>query len=489
MIATQISDSLTHAEMLTHMYASDATYNGRFLTGVLSTGIYCLPSCTARKPNAENVRFFATEAAAQTAGLRACRRCRPDYFYQHYDPDLATLTALVVNVRHVPSTFASTDAMVSESGIGLTKLHALFRQHYHSTPAAFLCRTRIAAACRLLEDPDKQVIEVAYAVGFESLSAFHDNFRKATGLSPKDYQQLGKSSDFTVTLPENYVSWVTLKLLGRDPESRTEQVKGQSAVKALRIGAASVLLHMEFQPRSVDCHIEGTQPITPEIMRGIHAAVIRLLGLTNSPTGFERRMGSDPNLSRLLIGRHGLRIPLMPDIFEAMTWAIVGQQVNLPFAYKLRRTVVQLCGEPIGDSGFIAHPTPTAVAQLDYTDLTSRQFSRHKAEYLIDTARLISSGDLSLANLAEAPASQVEQQLLAIRGLGPWSAHYIMLRALGFADCVPLGDAGLVNALRKFYDLDHRPDSTETAALMELFAPYRSLATYHLWLTLGENPG
>ena len=97
---------LSHETMLAKMYASDKTSNGRFLTGVLSTGIYCLPSCTARKPKAENVRFFLTELEAQSAGLRACRRCRPDAFYRNHDPDLEQLLALIAQIREEPSGFA-----------------------------------------------------------------------------------------------------------------------------------------------------------------------------------------------------------------------------------------------------------------------------------------------------------------------------------------------------------------------------------------------
>ena len=131
-------------------------------------------------------------------------------------------------------------------------------------------------------------------------------------------------------------------------------------------------------------------------------------------------------------------------------------------------------------------PTAEAVAQLNYADLTARQYSQRKAEYLIDIARLITSGQLTLDPLA--PASQIEKQLMAIRGLGKWSTNYIMMRVLGFADCVPLGDTGLTTALQQFYALDHRPDVEETTELMKPFAPYRSLATYHLWTSLGGTP-
>src|SRR5262249_28746807 len=162
-----------------------------------------------------------------------------------YDPDAESLFGLVDSIRREPATFSRVEDMAAASGIGVTKLHALFRQHYHTTPAIYLSRVRIAAACAVLAEPHRRVIDAAYAAGYKSLSAFHDNFRKAMGLSPKDYQQLGRTNKFTLTLPEDYLPWVTLKLLGRDAESIIERVNGNRAIKALSIDAIPILLHME----------------------------------------------------------------------------------------------------------------------------------------------------------------------------------------------------------------------------------------------------
>ncbi len=488
MVALSSLDRLPHTERLAYVHAHRQDLLGRLLIGVLSTGIYCLPSCTAREPKAENVRFFRTEEEAQAAGLRPCRRCRPDYFYRNFDPDLDRLTALVESVRREPAAFDGANALAAVSGIGVTKLHSLFRQHYHTTPAAFLSRVRLAAACALFADsadPNQQVIDVAYAVGYESLSAFHANFRTATGLSPRDYQRLDSADCFSMTLPGNYLACVPLRLLGRDPESPIEQVDGNRAVKALSLGSQAVLLRLEWQGRRVQCRLESTGPLDPASARLAHTALTRMLGFATNPAGFERFVMGKANLARLIEGRHGLRIPLSADLFEGITWAIIGQQVNLAFAYKLRRSLAELCGQPAGHR-FVAHPTPDSVARLDYADLTRRQFSRRKAEYLIDLARVIVSGKLVIDPFSA--ATKVEKQLLNVRGLGPWSVHYVMMRALGFGDCVPLGDTGLSTALQRFFALDHRPDSPETARLMEPFAPYRSLAAYHLWMSLGDNP-
>jgi AraC family transcriptional regulator, regulatory protein of adaptative response / DNA-3-methyladenine glycosylase II len=478
-------ETIPHVERLDYIRAHRTELMGHVLIGVLSTGIYCLPICTARQPKPENVRFFETEPEAQAAGLRPCMRCRPDYFYRNYDPDLEQLTGLVESLHKDPAAYsAGLDSMVEASGIGSTKLHALFRQHYHTTPAAYLNRVRLAAACELLSDPARQVIDIAYAVGYESLSAFHDNFRKATGMTPGDYQRLGQTDCFTVMLPENYLSWVTLKLLARDPQSPMEQVNGKHAVKALQVGSNGVLVHMDWheseQGGYVQCRVESSVPLDTHGMQAVHNVVIRLFGLATNPTGFERLITVDPNLASLIKGREGLRIPQYGELFEGITWAIVGQQVSIPVAAKLRRQLAALCGQRINDQ-FIAHPTAEAVAKLDYDDLVKCQFSRRKAEYLIDLARLMTSGELTFDSRES--ATEIETRLMNIRGLGKWSVNYIMMRVLGFADCAPLGDTGLSSGLQRFFNLDHRPDADETARLMKTFEPYRSLATYHLWMS------
>src|SRR5437899_1677710 len=117
--------------MYQRMLARDARYNGRFVVGVLTTGIYCLPACPARKPKPENIRFFADEDAARRAGLRPCQRCRPEYFYRGEDWDLALLDGLVARVRKAPADFTDAASLARACGVGTSKLNQLFRGHFH----------------------------------------------------------------------------------------------------------------------------------------------------------------------------------------------------------------------------------------------------------------------------------------------------------------------------------------------------------------------
>src|SRR5215208_7141089 len=137
---------MSHASMYARLLESDASYNGRFFTGVITTGIYCLPACKARKPKPENVKFFPTCEAARAAGLRPCKKCHPDDFARGADPVLEDIETIVAEMRAQPAKFRDVRAVVQRSGFGATRLFELFRQHYQSTPADVLLRARVAAA-------------------------------------------------------------------------------------------------------------------------------------------------------------------------------------------------------------------------------------------------------------------------------------------------------------------------------------------------------
>jgi len=484
MSANITSNTRSRERMLAQMYASDPTADGQFITGVLTTGIYCLPSCRARKPRPENVRFFATEAEARAAGLRPCRRCRPHHFYERYDPDVHLVTALVHRLRREPAAFAGLDVLVRRSGVGATKLHALFRKHFHTTPAAYLSRARIEAATAHLADRQGSVDDVAFALGFGALSTFYDQFRRWTGLAPGEYRRLGESPRFRLRLPPGYRPEPAFGMLARDPASRVEGARGPGAFKVLRLDGAIGVLRIEVKGGVAECWVDARGSVGPADMRAAHAVALRLLGLGGDPEPFERRAVASGH-ARLVHGRTGLRVPLTADLWEALVWAVIGQQINLPFACALRRSLVELCGES-ADGGLRAHPSASAVAHLDPADLRRLRFSERKAEYLVGLAREIVSGRLSLEALERATASDADRRLQEVRGIGAWSAQYVLMRGIGFGDCVPQGDSALSAALQRYDALDHRPTRPEVAALMERFAPFRSLATYHLWQSLSH---
>lgn len=463
-----------------HLYerilAKDPAFDGQVLTGVLTTGIYCLPSCPARKPLARNVRFFRDEASAQAAGLRPCKRCRPDAFYRGEDADLARLEEAMAQALADPAAFPEVEALAEVADVGLTKLKALFRDHAHTQPAAFLQRARIQSACARMASGEASLLDLGAAVGFDSSSGFHEAFKRQTGLAPGAYRDMLGSDRFTLALPGDARIDDLLKFHGRDRDSLSERVRGATLRKAAFFAGRPAVLALAFGSGKVLVSLEGAHG--PAAMAEAHAAALRLLAWHGDPAAFE---AAHPALVR---DREGLRVPLTLDAFEALVWAILGQQVNLAFAYALRRDLIRLAGTPAGD--LIAHPGAAAIASLEPGELLARRFSGRKAEYLLHAAAKVADGSLNLEGLLTATGAQ--KTLLALRGCGPWTAQYVLMRGLGFRDCVPVGDSALTAALQRWFKLDERPGPPETLRLMAPFAPHRSLATFHLWASLKGVP-
>jgi AraC family transcriptional regulator of adaptative response / DNA-3-methyladenine glycosylase II len=477
--------------MLPKPYSWDADaaragrYDGKFLIGVLTTGIYCLPSCAARRPKPENVRLFATEADARAAGLRACKRCRPDAFYRGEDGDVALFEGLAARVRAAPASFADTAALARTGGVSRSKLDDLLRAHAHRTPAAWLRRERVEAACRRLLETRAPVVDVGLGAGFASESVFHRQFLALTRMTPGAYRALVGARVFLLQLPAGYRAEEILAYHGRDSASSCERVRGRRIFKALTLAGGPAVLEISLEPRGAWCRVHAEAALEPGSMRHVHAAALRMLGLTGDVAGFEARAARDASLAALLERRRGLRLPLTATGFEALSWAIIGQQINIAFASALRREVLDLAGREV--DGMRAHPGPADVAALDVEDLTRRRFSRSKAEYLLGAARAVAAGELDVEALAQGSAVAAERALRIRRGIGPWTARYMMMRGAGFADCAPAGDVALAAALQRLHGSDERPGAKQVEALMRPYAPHRSLATLHLWASLRDG--
>lgn len=466
--------------MYERMLASDATYNGHFFTGVMTTGIYCLPACRARKPKPENVRFFPTCEAARAAGLRPCRKCHPDDFERGADPVLESIEALVVEMRAAPAKFADVRAVIQRSGFGATRLSELFRLHYHQSPSDLLNAARLAQARSLLLSTGRPLTEIAAEVGYESLSVFHDQFRRHTGMTPAAYRGLKSCRTFSLAVDPSH-SWAYLRrALSRDPQSVSERLVCDTYTAAVLLSTGPALLTLQLRPGRADAELSGGTAAEA------HRVVSGLLGLGQNTAAFCRHV-SKLGLGRLVSGRDGLCITQTTSVFDGLVWSILGQQVNFAFACTLKRRLTEMVGQRLTD-GLIAPPSPEAVAALDARDLAAQQFSTRKAEYLVNVARLVVNSELRLDALADMSATRVERTLLSIRGLGPWSVNYVMMRSLGFSDCLPLGDTGVTSGLQALFKLDKRPDADATRHLMAPFSPFRSLATTHLWQYLQPVP-
>jgi len=450
-------------------------FDGKFLIGVRTTGIYCLPSCPTHPPKKENVTLYRTEAECQAAGLRACKRCRPDLFYRGEDENIALFEGLADRVRANPAGFADASGLAKGAGVSLTKLGALFREHAHLAPAQWLRRERVRHAAELLLSGNDKVVDVGYAAGFESESVFHRQFLALTRMTPGAYRAL--SNVFLLQLPAGYRAKEILAYHARDPESLCEKSEGNKIWKALHTDDGPAILELSLEKEGVWARVHADAKIGRSGLAFLHEAGLKMLGLNNETVPFESRH------AEFTAPRHGLRLPNIPTGFDGLAWGIIGQQINVKFASSLRSEIIRLGGEKVGTMR--AHPTPKRVADMSVPALNKRRFSRSKAAYLIGAAEAVAKGELDIEGLPRGSATAAEKKLTALHGVGTWTARYTMLRG-GFADAAPVGDSALATALQKLHKLEERPDHEHVKTLMMDFSPHRSLATMHLWTYLKE---
>lgn len=455
----------------------DRVHDGKFLTGVISTGIYCLPSCPARRPKRENVRFFHDPAEARSSGLRPCYRCRPDSFYRGEEFHESLFEQTAARVRTGPAAFHDIARIARAAGLSRTALNDLFREHTQESPGAFLRRVRVESVCQSLEKGAKAA-DAAASAGFESASAFHEQFSARTGLTPAAYASLGRARQFTLRLPAGYRTREVLDFFGRDKESVSERVHASGFSKCFAFNDRAILVDVAFQGNTAVCSADT------QYSHEAHRAIVRMLGLDSDAASFERQFAGDELLGGLLQRQQGLRIPLTPEPWEALGWAIIRQQISLKAAVALRRGLIARLGL-LHNSGLRAFPTARAVAETDVETLRQLKFSASKAEYLLAAARAVASGDVPLHKLRELSAHHAARMLSAIRGVGPWTVQYVFLRGAGFADCLPAGDAGLARGLAQL--AGQRPDESAIKELLGRFAPFRSLAACHVWASLSTD--
>jgi AraC family transcriptional regulator of adaptative response / DNA-3-methyladenine glycosylase II len=461
----------------TREQARSGKFDGKFIIGVRTTGIYCLPSCPTHPPKPENVTLFRTEAECLAAGLRACKRCRPDLYYRGEDENVSLFEGLAARVQKAAEDFSDAGALAHAAGVSQTKLADLFRDHAHLAPAQWLRRMRVRQAAAALLAGDDKVMDIGYGAGFESESVFHRQFLAHTRMTPGAYRALRGGSVFLIHLPAGYRAKEILAYHARDPEGLSERSEGGKIWKALLTLDGPAILELSLEREGAWARLHADKKLGPASMAFVHDAGLKMLGLYNEVTPFETRH------AKFVTPRRGLRLPLLPTGFDGLAWGIIGQQIHINFAGSLRREIIALAGEKIGDMR--AHPTPERVADLSVAKLHARRFSRSKAAYLIGAAQAVAKGELDVENLPRGSAVAAEKKLTALHGIGTWTARYVMLRG-GFADAAPVGDSAMATALQRLHKLPERPDHEKTAKLMALFSPHRSLATMHLWTSLKE---
>jgi DNA-3-methyladenine glycosylase II len=286
-----------------------------------------------------------------------------------------------------------------------------------------------------------------------------------------------------IALPPGYRLRDVLAFHSRDTESVAEQVGAARLRKGVLLDGAAVELDVAFGPTEAACTVRADGALSAPAMAQVDAALLNILGLRIDPQPFADFVAADPLLAPLVAAQPGLRIVQSASAFEALTWAIIGQQINLPFAIALRRTFILQAGRR-HSGGLWCYPEAADVARLDVDALTSRKFSRAKAETLLRLARLVDAGELDLALPPSGDVGAVSAALLAVKGIGPWTVNYALLRGYGYADCSLHGDVAIRAALQALLGEDSKPDMARTEQWLAQYRPHRTMLAAHLWASL-----
>lgn len=291
--------------------------------------------------------------------------------------------------------------------------------------------------------------------------------------------------EFTLDIPASF-RWDRLhRYWGRDPESASERAEEGRLRLGVRLPQGPAEISVGPAEGRLAGRVAGSTAAAGEPARAAAALLTRrMLGLETDPGPFEQAVAAGPH-GRLVAGREGQTVPQTASVWDGLVWVVVGQQISLQVAFSLRRRLTRAYGERLAEDLW-APPAPDAIAGLAAEDLYPLGFSRAKAKYVLGAAQA-AAGGLDLESWRGRNPAEIEAGLLAIHGLGPWSVNYLMMRAYGLLDQVPLGDVALQRSLAEFFALPERPNAKKTLELMAPFAPWRSLASFHFWARL-EKP-
>ncbi len=479
---------LDHGACYEAVRRRDARFDGRFYTGVTSTGIFCRPSCPARTPRSSNVRFFAHAAAASTAGFRPCRRCRPELTPGHPEwnrrADLTGKALALIEQGVVDSEGVA--GLAGRLGVSERHLRRELNEAVGTGPTQLARSRRLWLARMLLDQTNLAITDVAFASGFSSIRQFNDAFRQAFDATPSDLRRRPDTAatgatELTLTLPcRGRAQWPDLH---RFLTARAIAGLEATTENGFRRGVPGGWLELEGTEDGdgllLHCRLDRLD------------RVAQLVPLVRQVADLDTDLGpvidhlkTDSDLAERLSDRHLPRLPGTFDPFELATRAVVGQQVSVAGA---RTTLANLVSLATGGDGAndvpdsVVHqgfPTAEQVAEapLDRLGMPGRRRATVRA-----LAEAVADGRIDLT--AAADRDQTVARLLEVPGIGPWTAGYVSMRALNNPDGWPAGDLVLRNSLGT--------DAKELERRAEAWRPWRAYAALLLWSSAPAkaNPG
>jgi AraC family transcriptional regulator of adaptative response / DNA-3-methyladenine glycosylase II len=487
---------LAHDTAYQAVLARDARFDGRLFVGVTSTGIYCRPICRVRPPKSANCRFFETQAQAEAESFRPCLKCRPEispgpglaWTTMDASRTLALQAARLLDARLAHGEDTGVAGIAGEIGVSDRHLRRIFQSEHGVSPVQYVQTRRLLMAKQLLTDTRLPIAQVALASGFASLRRFNAAFAENYRMSPTRLR--GEAADdlpggdeaITVTLGYRapYAIDRLTRFLAKRAVARVEQVESGRIRRTLRAGIvddAAGWIEAQFVAERSQLRLSFA-PQWAASSAHVLASARRWLDLDASP-------GTIDEALRALPGGDGLRLPGAPDAFELAVRAVLGQQVTVAAARTLAKRFVERFGEAVEtpwpeiDRAF---PSPETVAATPVERIAELGIIRTRAHAIIAIAR----GWAALVPMLRThqPTDELIAQLCALPGIGPWTAHYIAMRALGWPDAFPPQDVAVLKAMKTLFNT---ASQREAEAAAEAFRPWRSYAVLRLWDSL-ENP-
>jgi len=460
------------------LVARDARFDGVFFVGVTTTGIYCRPVCPARTAGRARCVFFRRAAEAEHAGFRACFRCRPELAPggAHVDALSTLARAAIARIEAGALNEASLDDLASELGVTARHLRRAVRAEIGVSPVELAQTARLALAKQLLQDGATSMADVAHASGFSSVRRFNAAFRARFGRAPS-------------TLPKRATGGASTRLvLGHRAPFPWRDIlaffapRATPGVEAVDLDAGAYASAVRVGDRTGWIRATLDEPrralvvdVSPSLARSLMAVASRvraLFDLDAQPHAIDAHLARDPALRALVRRTPGLRVPGAFDGFEMATRAVLGQQVTVRGATTLAGRLARAFGETV-ESPHVERTLPSAARLSRETpaSIASIGLPAARAATLHALALAAARGDLVLDGTAD-PATTLAR-LESIRGVGPWTAQYVAMRALRAPDAFPAGDLGLARALGL------APRALRERAVA--WSPWRAYATLHLW--------
>jgi AraC family transcriptional regulator of adaptative response / DNA-3-methyladenine glycosylase II len=475
------------------LIARDARFDGLWFVGVTSTRVYCRPICRVRTPRRENCRFFDTPAQAEAAAFRPCLKCRPEiapgpgfrWSVMDASRTLATQAALEIDRHADQHDLPSVADIAKRLGVSDRHLRRIFLAEHGVTPLQYLQTRRLLLAKHLLTDTRLPIAQVALSAGFRSLRRFNAAFAENYRMSPSRLrgdaaeEDAGSGGGVSVLLGYRapYDVAALLRFISMRAIDGVEQVQALAIRRTQRAGtlaATAGWVEAQFLPTAARVRLRFA-PHWAGDSAHVVAAVRRWLDLDAAPQTIDSVLAGLP-------GAAGLRLPGSLDAFELAVRAVLGQQVTVAAARTLARRLVERFGESLVTpwaqvQRVFAQPATLAACTTD--DIASLGIIRTRADAIIALARSWPALSPRLQTPGD-PADTIAR-LHALPGIGPWTAHYIAMRALGWPDAFPPNDVALLKAMRERFDITTQRQAEQRA---QSWRPYRAYAVLRLWNTL-----